>query len=648
MNELPTPVLDADGEAVPLQGRRPLRALARNYRRFGPLRGLRIRKLLMGYAGVYAAALALLLMTESQALTAAAIGVMVPGAGLLYASHWLLALLSLAVVTVSLLLHPAITVLLWGVAALGAAFHGDHMPATMMWPFVAWLIPLLPPTFFAVMKFRSDGAHAKALARRAQTEEMFAGRESSATRSQPGVVAEPLDDRALTDLRFLLDRALQPVEDFNGLPIKEVIGTGALRYQLSWAQQALALYTYCRAPAFRGYLAEAQRNLILKMQDRRVWSYWFYENMLGNLQLDADPIRHENIMYSGYLGAMLGLYETTTGDQRFREPGSFTLRWNDKTVFEYDAKRIVEAVRRNFDKHAYCLFPCEPHLIYPVCNGFGIATVLLEQRLHPDQDTEQLIARYRDHLENEFLTSDGRFEGMIMTSWGLRSPRGDANDGIVGFLNHASAPEIAERNWEMLRIFGVERAGSGDFQLYGRQVDVGDISFTGMPLNHQGALTGVALGAAEMGDREAYDRIIAEIDRSSTFAPGNEKQHDKSVSNWARFNLAAARFLRPGGFHDIVNIGMPDEWLEGPLLDEVAYPDVLVCRAVSDGQTLELDLAPGTDTGGQQKLRLAQLKAGVSYRVEGAKETTIQADDAGHAVLHVELDTRKHISVVPF
>ena len=131
------------------------------------------------------------------------------------------------------------------------------MPATMMWPFVAWLIPLLPPTFFAVMKFRSDGAQSKALARRAQTEEMLVGRESSATRSQPGVVAEPLDGPALADLRFLLDRALQPVAEFNGFPAREVIGTGALRYQLSWAQQALALYTYCRAPAFRISLSSA-------------------------------------------------------------------------------------------------------------------------------------------------------------------------------------------------------------------------------------------------------------------------------------------------------------------------------------------------------------------------------------------------------
>lgn len=38
---------------------------------------------------------------------------------------------------------------------------------------------------------------------------------------------------------------------------------------------------YTRTPAFTGYLAEAQRNAITKMCDKRVWGYWATGSLFG-------------------------------------------------------------------------------------------------------------------------------------------------------------------------------------------------------------------------------------------------------------------------------------------------------------------------------------------------------------------------------
>jgi hypothetical protein len=350
-------------------------------------------------------------------------------------------------------------------------------------------------------------------------------------------------------------------------------------------------------------------------------------------------------MYSGYLGTMLGLYETTTGERRFREPGSLRLRWNEGTVFEYDATRNAAAVRRNFEGHSHTLYPCEPHLIYPVCNGFGITTMMLEGRLHPDPAPDRfhrLITRYRESLEQEFMTPDGRFESMLMTSWPLRLMRGDTNDGIMAFLNHPAAPEVAERNWELIRYFGVERASGEDFALHGTMADIGRLRWNA----RTAALAAVALSAVEMGDDEASALILGELDRVCALAPGVQESRVLNLSNWARFNLAAARFLRPGGFHDVVNLGMPEAWRTGPCLTDASYPEVLVCRAVSDGEGLELDLAPGVERAGRQTLRLGRLRPMSAYRAVGALERELKAGSDGRAQLDVDLDARAQVSLV--
>lgn len=111
----------------------------------------------------------------------------------------------------------------------------------------------------------------------------------------------------LAHQRFLLDLALQPLDEFQGFDRIEQIGPSALRYQLAFITYALCAAQATRTPAFTGYLAEAERNAIVKITDRRIWGYWYLENLIGHGRRNADPMIRGNVMYTGFFGAMLGL-----------------------------------------------------------------------------------------------------------------------------------------------------------------------------------------------------------------------------------------------------------------------------------------------------------------------------------------------------
>lgn len=93
------------------------------------------------------------------------------------------------------------------------------------------------------------------------------------------------------------------------------------------------------------------------------------------------------------------------------------------------------------------------------------------------------------------------------------------------------------------------------------------------------------------------------------------------------------------------NVGIPDSILNGPVLADAPYPDVLVARAHSDGSDLDLTLAPGA-TGGQVELGLGQLRPGRTYNVSGTDQR-LTADPHGRATLPIHLHTRTHIHIAP-
>ena len=156
----------------------------------------------------------------------------------------------------------------------------------------------------------------------------------TAPRIDPQPAAEgPVEhsEEDIATLRAFLDRGLAPLDSWDGYDDIEQFQTSSLRYQLFMCQWVLNLAQLHHTPSFHGYLSAAQRQLIDKVTQPKVWRYWALEQSWGNLSLDWDPMKKDNIMLSGYLGVGIGAYESTTGDSRYRDAAALPFRLGKRT-----------------------------------------------------------------------------------------------------------------------------------------------------------------------------------------------------------------------------------------------------------------------------------------------------------------------------
>jgi hypothetical protein len=619
---------------------------------FGPVTTARRRRALSVYAGVFCVGSGLALLTPSAAANAFGLGLIAPGAGfLLYAAggvmHVALALGTLAGFAFALVLwfgagNALAPLLVW----LGAAVSAASMHHHATWSAARTLVPLaliallLAEALGARLQFRAARARGRARNRYLESAQPVAS--SSLT------AAEELTPNELAALRFLLDRALQPIDEFNGYSWIEQFQTSSMRYQLMMTAYVLSLTQATRLPAFRGYLSTAQRNLIDKTKRYEVWNYWKVENAWGNLRWNGDPMAphtHDNVMYSGWLAAMIGMYISNTGDARYDAPGSITLREPSGASYVYDWPGVVRILADNFARSAFTLFACEPNWIYPLCNTYAGIGLRIYDRLRGTDDWSRIEPDYRKRLADEFMRADGRLVVIRSSSTGLSIPGLSSvmTDAGVAMFQHALLPDVARRTWEIIRHdFLALRGGELEVRYHGSDfLDVGNYAFS-----RAGTLACVASLAAEMGDAEVVRAALALLDAKHPPLIEHGTLRHPGLSVNTHLLAFCGRVNRANGMHDLVVNGMPESLREGPVLEGAEYPYVLVAQALSDGAALDLVLHPGAEPG-RRELGLAQLVPGRRYRCEGAAPREIIADQAGCARVHVELDGRRALRVAP-
>ena len=443
--------------------------------------------------------------------------------------------------------------------------------------------------------------------------------------------------------RYLLDLCLQPLDRFDGFSHIEQYLLSALRYQLNYTCYALAMAQYRYTPAFTGYLTEAQANAIEKMRDKRVWGYWAHECLVGYQRWDPDPIKFANVMYTGFFGVMLGVFETLN-DARFSAPGALTLRWNDDTEYVYEFGSLCGAIVHNMDISAHGpLYPCEPRLIYPMCNAFSLATLLMHDRLHgtdlSEDRIDQMTQALRTHRylrpDNRFLAARGPLKFFMGPSVG--------NDGVMSFWLHFSMPEQARKTWENLRANLIRLEGD-DVKIDATAweiIDPGNYTRgTGM------SRVSVMAAAKEFGDDEMADALEVSLDKRYETVHRDGARAYTGISSWGNAGHVLARFTRQDAMRDLLAGDAPEQWKTGPVLAQAAYPDVLVTRAVTDGRALDLVLRPGNG-GGRTVLGIGRLAPRHDYQVSGGVEATVTADDDGCALVSVDLDDRHAVLLRP-
>ncbi len=620
----------------------------------GPVTSARQRRTAMIYAAVWMLGLLPVLTGASAGWQAAGLGLWMPGAGFVAVGGWAVLLfpLTLVLFAVSLvawfwagLVLAPVTV--WGGAALIAgamatetAFPGAHIVVGFAMAGTAY--------FFRrrADKARSDG-EVKRTARAAFLPASLAEVEVKAA-ARPDATTREIATDDLPSLRYLLDRALQPVNEFNGFDIIDQFQPAALRYQLNHMGFALGIVQGAYVPNFTGYMAKAQQNLIEKYLLRKVWGYWVYESCWGHLNFtNFDPANRDNIMLTGWFGMHVGQYMLNSGDRRYAEPGSLTFRLNDKTAYVHDLHTIIGSVVKNYEHYndQFCLFPCEPNWIYPICNHYGMTSLATHDRLFGTNYVARFLPGWLEKLDTEFTDTSGSIIGLRSQHLGFEVP---FPVGEAGYANFADcfAPDRAHRLWAIARK-EIEPAITTDAEdkkrisLPGKGLDAGNYR-TG----HTASYGSILMGAREFGDEEIAEAAQRSLDADCGETIEGGVRRYMGGSNLANISAATGRLMRTGDFRRSFVEGPSEETLNGPVLTDVPYPEVLVARAFSHGDDLELVLHPG-EGASVQKIKIARLKPGQNYTVKGTDEATVTADDNGEAHLNVALNGRTAIDIWP-
>ena len=471
--------------------------------------------------------------------------------------------------------------------------------------------------------------------------------------ARPHAADRVLDDMQLSGVRYLLDRALQPIGEFTGYTVIDQFQPAALRYQINHLGYALGMVQAHYTPNFHGYLAEAQRRLIDTYRVRKVWDYWVLESMWGHLNFTHfDPAARDNIMLTGYYGMQVNQYMLNTGDRRYTAPGSLSFRLNAHTVYPHDAHSIVDSVRDNHARAEFCLYPCEPNWIYAVCNMYGMGALASHDAVFGTRYLPEILPRWQQRLDTEFTDGKGSLVPLrsLWTGFGIPFYAGEA--GFAFFANVFS-PDLGARLWAVARReLGYCIAPDADGE---PRLSIPPSALTRLetidPGNYRrGALFGyaaVAMSAREFGDDALADAAIRAMDQDCGRVVEGGVARYTGGSGWANVWAVNARLMRTGDFRRSFVDGPAAGALEGPLLDEAPYPAVLVAEARSSGRDLKLVLCPGHGPC-EANLGFARLCPGQRYRsATESGSLEFVADSSGKSTLRLRLAGRMVLHFLP-
>ena len=555
-------------------------------------------------------------------------------------------------------------------AVVGASLtsvHGD-MPGPLTWvPWAALAVAVLTTAGAGVraqLRRRTDRRIGQerlqylSERRAAQTPPVHTGAVSLDVSSSTPQASEAREDE-LRLLRYLLSLASQPADNWDGFnhPSHNLIGQ--YRYQVNALGWALATYNYSHTPSFAGVLSAAQLALIERAQQKAVWGYWYWQNLLGNWDLikrRADPVDvPQNIMFSGFLNLQLGMYRQATGDDRFDTPGSLVFEWSPRQRFSFDHQKINNIAIRNFNQDI-CLWPCEPILspgrkrgfVFPYCNTVTTASIAIMDTVNGTAFAPEIARSVETVLNQEYTSAANDLAAFIVSGLGLSVRsfiKGPTTTAAVVAFFAPLCPELTWRTWQILEREWLQSGRYREPNSAGNELmDWG----TGAKTNAE-PLAAAMLLAAICGETqwhtELWNTALDQLRFSEdSVNPGVWSFADASVHGNGMLGFAGLG--RPFAFNDMLTRPRPTAWQTGPRLADAPHPDVLVAKAVSDGEALDIVVYPG-DRGARVRLRVDQLRPNRRYTVHGAVDPDITADAAGTAEVTVDVAGRTTIEIRP-
>lgn len=161
----------------------------------------------------------------------------------------------------------------------------------------------------------------------------------------------------------------------------------------------------------------------------------------------------------------------------------------------------------------------------------------------------------------------------------------------------------------------------------------------------EGNLRGVfAAAAAEFGDERINKECLRQLDTEffPVEATPTGSLKNKGLSMGGQGMALRARLCGYQDWTNMITVGPAKTAIEGPILTDIKFPEVLVAKAFShDGKGLELVLYNGLKSG-VFTLGLDKLMPGMKYVAGGS---TFEADGKGQAEIEVAIDGRTVVEV---
>ncbi len=410
----------------------------------------------------------------------------------------------------------------------------------------------------------------------------------------------------LQRIRLLLDRALQPVDQFEGFEWRDQFQTASVRFQVNALSYALSMVQYNKTPAFTGYLTQAQHNLAAKMLDHRVWGYWRLENLWGNLKASSDPIAEDtNIMLTGFYGLQLSMFQAASGIADYNQKGCLTFAHPGGKHFDHDQPHFLQVLKQGHQRSAFGLMPCEPNWIYPLCNIMSVSAMSIHDKQFGSSYWQDIRPLFSKSLERDFLTSEGKFITLVSSYTGLSLSHigGAIMQAFPLFFLSQSMPEMARLHWQRFR---ADLMGRKDMRTAFWPFDVGNYS-----LSRAAGYVATAATAVEMGDQEVAQKVLGYLGEEHPSVLVDGVSHRPKMSLWAHCYEVLARSGGTGVFARMGE-GQPETLHYRPHIATASYPEILVAKAVETGGVLEAVFYPGK-VAGQHKITVDGLTPGREY-----------------------------------
>jgi hypothetical protein len=452
-------------------------------------------------------------------------------------------------------------------------------------------------------------------------------------------------------LRWYLSVSDDPLDDFSKIRSYEdsQFYLSSYRYSLAFMTYFFAIEQYYKLPAYSELIKPRMDRLIQKMQEKQVWQYWavrskgvnFIEPLLNTpYPEEHDPVGKKNIMYSGHLGHMIGLYEMLYRDLKWDAPGSIVFKWNDDEQYVYDNFSLQKVMYDQMVNNSYNSIECEPNAVFAECNQHPILSFMLYDKVHGTSLAEarnlfldfflrnifinpithetcfMYLVKQKTTITQEFASfGNGLSLISVPLAWlGQIKINSSVSNGWNGAFMHAWEPALIERHYPYQKANHVIKPDSTTAYLKTEM------------LSDQCATPFFAMLAGEVGDADTRDKLVAwckdyykaEWEGGMLRFPVREdtyvNQSGDVFTPWPHALtgvLVAFAVANPqNGMLNLHNKPFTDQSFLAPKVTGVDFPNALLKRAIYDfeKEALIITTQGGAETpGGNTSLTITQL-----------------------------------------